>query len=291
MWSRSICLASIMSASIACAAGHAGGLGSGAGGNQGTGTDPNVTITLDPTGGGTGGGDPKCKTTLDVVYRDFNVGPDFERSFAGDVVRRQLLQPTLDADSKPQFLDSIGCPWDEKSPLACANWTVSQPVITSKETFDQWYRDVDTVNMHFQKELVLSETAPGSGLFAYDSTAFFPLLPTEGFGITPPSYMNQNFLFTTEIHLRFGYVAGQKFTFIGDDDMWVFVNNRLALDLGSTHSAATGVIDFDAEAADLGISPGNAYSMDIFHAERHTTKSNFHIETNISCFTSIIVPK
>ncbi len=45
-----------------------------------------------------------------------------------------------------------------------------------------------------------------------------------------------------------------------------------------------GTIDFDAQAADLGIRAGGAYSMDIFHAERHTDDSNFQIETNIACF-------
>ena len=55
------------------------------------------------------------------------------------------------------------------------------------------------------------------------------------------------------------------------------------------HGAESGTIDFDAQAAALGITPGRAYSMDIFHAERHTTASNFSVETNIACFTPSIV--
>jgi hypothetical protein len=31
--------------------------------------------------------------------------------------------------------------------------------------------------------------------------------------------------------------------------------------------------------------------MDIFHAERQTTDSNFHIETNITCFVPSTVVK
>jgi hypothetical protein len=30
--------------------------------------------------------------------------------------------------------------------------------------------------------------------------------------------------------------------------------------------------------------------MDIFQAERHTTESNFHIETTINCFTVVKPP-
>jgi fibro-slime domain-containing protein len=82
----------------------------------------------------------------------------------------------------------------------------------------------------------------------------------------------------------FTYVAGQTFTFRGDDDMWIFVNDSLALDLGSMHIAWEGSIDFDEQATALGITPGGMYRMDIFHAERHTSDSNFRIETNIGCF-------
>jgi fibro-slime domain-containing protein len=129
----------------------------------------------------------------------------------------------------------------------------------------------------------------GTGTFYYSTTEFFPLGPTEGWGITPPSYLNQNFLFTTEIHLTFTYNKGDKFSFFGDDDMWIFVNKKLALDLGGMHAQKLGTIDFDAQAADLGITTGRPYSMDIFHAERHTTGSNFQIETSIACFTPVII--
>ncbi|MFC1642849.1 fibro-slime domain-containing protein [Myxococcota bacterium] len=231
----------------------------------------------------------ECDNILPVVYRDFaHTHPDFEMDYRGDVVRRQLVAPDLGADRKPVFLSQTGCPWDEASPIACANWNTSTPVLSTVDAFNQWYRDAPDVNHRIEKELVLEDQ--GTGQYVYSSDAFFPLDPTEGWGLTPPDHpMGQNFLFTTEIHLRFRYVRGQKFSFFGDDDLWIFVNGRLALDLGSTHSKALGTIDFDAQAVDLGISAGSSYSMDIFHAERHTDGSNFRIETNISCFEPVVV--
>jgi fibro-slime domain-containing protein len=230
-----------------------------------------------------------CDSVIPVVFRDFSdAHPDFEMDFSGDVVRRTLIAPTLGAGDKPTFLSSVGCPAKMSSPMACDTWTVDKPVITSATTFDQWYRDVDGVNIPFERELMLVETAAGSGIYKYSSTSFFPLGPTEGFGITPPN-QDKNFLFTTEIHLNFEYVRGQRFTFQGDDDLWIFINKHLALDLGSMHSSQAGTIDFDAQATDLGITPGRAYPMDIFHAERHTSASNFSVETNIACFTPAIV--
>ncbi len=308
---RSFFLVTFAVAALACSSGPGenGNLTSGSGGSSGTTTGGTGGT---PSGGdssssgdefgsmaggnltvGAGGaGGSECKSTLEVLYRDFNdTHPDFEMDFRGDVVRRELVEPALDSDGKPVFLDSIGCQADLQTPLACGGGTPNQVVINSKASFDQWYRDVPGVNMTFPKQLELEESPPGSGQYVFDSMDFFPLAPEEGFGITPQNHKNQNFLFTTEIHLKFGYVAGQEFSFRGDDDMWIFINGKLALDLGSMHGPESGVIDFDAQAASLGITPGNSYTMDIFHAERHTDGSNFHIETNISCFVPVDVPR
>jgi len=229
----------------------------------------------------------ECDGKLPVVYRDFSQAhPDFEMNFRGDVVRRQLIEPTLGADGKPVFKSSVGCPAEQNTPTACANWSVSQPVITSAASFNQWYHDTPGMNVAFEKTLELTDS--GGGLYKFNSTEFFPLGNDQGFGITPPGQQH-NFLFTTEVHVTFEYIKGQTFTFQGDDDMWIFVNQRLALDLGSMHGSERGVIDFDKQATDLGIAVGRAYSMDIFHAERHTSASNFGVETNIACFTPSIV--
>ncbi|MEO6603029.1 MAG: fibro-slime domain-containing protein, partial [Polyangiaceae bacterium] len=156
--------------------------------------------------------------------------------------------------------------------------------------FNQWYNTTADINQEFHKQLTLTESAAGSGIYGFESSAFFPLAPDEGFGITPKGNdQGMNFLFTTEIHVVFTYRPVQKFTFRGDDDLWIFINGKLALDLGSMHNAAEGTIDFDAQAAALGISPGTSYSMDVFHAERHTRSSNFKITTNIACFTPGVV--
>ena len=45
----------------------------------------------------------------------------------------------------------------------------------------------------------------------------------------------------------------------------------------------------EASAASLGVTVGSSYAMDILHAERQTTESNFRIETNIRCFEPVVV--
>ncbi|WP_437978513.1 fibro-slime domain-containing protein [Sorangium sp. So ce295] len=309
MYARSFFLLTFAAVALACSStpDESSGPTSGSGGSSGTpassgGTptsgvssstgDDFGTITGGNTSAGAGGaGGSDCKSVLDVTYRDFKeTHPDFEMpTFRGDEPRRKLIEPTLDGDRKPVFLDSVGCFADRETQLGCRDGVGTQKTITSEESFNQWYRDVPGVNMTFTKELALEESPPGSGQFVFESAAFFPLAPDEGFGISPAG-RDRNFLFTTEIHLMFGYVAGQKFTFVGDDDIWIFINGKLAVDLGSMHGPETGIIDFDAMADDLGIFPGNNYAMDIFHAERHTDGSNFRVTTNISCFVPVDIP-
>jgi fibro-slime domain-containing protein len=287
----------------------AAGCSAGGAANEGTAVTPQTSVpgtlqpgdsspTITPTVSGSGGQlfDPEavappeeCDGVIPVTFRDFNnqTHSDFERSFPGDGVRLNLISATLGADIKPVFASSVGCLAEQGRQTCRTNYNPDQAVITSAATFDQWYRDVPGVNMTFERELELIQN-PNTGLYEYSSNDFFPLAPTDGFGVTPQG-RNKNFLFTSEIHLTFTYVARQQFSFRGDDDLWIFINNRLALDLGGTHGVEQGTIDFDAQAAALGIRPNQNYSMDIFHAERHTDASNFTIETNIACFTPVTV--
>lgn len=243
--------------------------------------------------------DPDCRTAIDITLRDFNTDhPDMERADNGWGPLAGVLEPELGEDRKPVFADAMGaytwkpnngsgdlernC-WDSGPGTEEQCYMGTIPMFEGAESFYDWYHDTGA-SMRFEKSIELTPDPRRRGVFVYDSDAFFPLSTAEGFKETPAN-SGQNFLFTTEMHLKFKYVAGQKFTFSGDDDLWIFVNGRIALDLGGLHLPFTGTIDFDAKAEELDIKPEYEYTMDIFHAERHTSQSNFHLETNISCFT------
>lgn len=235
--------------------GGASGAG-GAGGGSGVNAN-NAFPELKPGVSGNGNGEATMCGTLIAVLRDFKDDhPDFEK-YLGD--KRGMVEAALDGDKLPVYAFAM------------------PTLITSKESFAQWYRDVPDVNQKVAIEIALVQEKPG--VFAYESNSFFPL-DGKGFGNQGREH---NFHFTTEIRASFTYKGGEVFTFKGDDDVFAFVNGKLALDIGGVHKVESETIDFDAKAKDLGIEKGKTYRLDVFHAERHTTQSNFRIETSIEC--------
>lgn len=90
-----------------------------------------------------------------------------------------------------------------------------------------------------------------------------------------------NFGFTMKFQAKFEYVRGQKFEFKGDDDVWVFINNRLVVDIGGQHAEVSGAVDLDT----LGLVEGKEYPFHIFYVERHTSSSNFMMRTSMDLHT------
>lgn len=256
-------------------------------------------------GGGSASGGARsedCDQTLELTVRDFNQSHlDMERVHLGQddvgcgIVASELF---LGADGArtPVFQSPYGTGRRTITGgiISCAPWDYVPPAeLTGEPYFNEWFSDVPGENVTFTVVLDLTEqVGPGGKItYVYDSKqepsgGFFP---ADGQGFNEVM-QGHNFHFTTEAHVTFGYFGGEKFTFSGDDDMWIFVNNRLALDLGGQHNALTATIDFDAQAVELGISPNHVYNMDIFHAERHTAHSNYRVETNIDCFERVEVP-
>lgn len=196
------------------------------------------------------------------TVRDFKAAnqagghPDFECCIAND---RGLVNANLGSDKKPVYAGGQGT-----------------RTTHGREPFDQWYRDTPGINITIPYSITLQRSAQNQSIYTYSNGAFFPI-DNQGFG----NFGSRNFHFTFEIHSRFIYQTGQVFNFTGDDDVWVFINNKLVIDLGGVHGAQSASVNLDQVANSIGIVPGNAYDFDFFFAERHTSDSNLFISTSI----------
>lgn len=219
-----------------------------------------------------------------------------------------MVAPDLDDDGKPVYAGGghkIRSQWKDSSGRAIAPPMAHLPTLPgdrtgqmlsedggslhTPEAFAQWFRDVPGVNASMPLDITLVRNE-GTNVYTFDDRAdpyfqdlggFFPI-NNELFGNYGST--GKNFHFTFELETEFVYKAdtGQVFTFTGDDDVWVFIDGKCVIDIGGVHSRVSQTIDLDRLAW---LEDGNTYQLKFFFAERHTTQSNFKIETTLNLRT------
>ncbi len=251
---------------------------------------------------------------LTGVVRDFRERsvsgghPDFERKpDAGFGHYMRLVKDTLDSEGKPEFRSvgyKVSSQWKDaagRNRIEPKPYIDARPgdvdgsmssstggAVVSGDTFRQWWRDVPGVNISRQITLTLNRQ-PGTNIYTFDDRTdplyssrqgFFPI-NGELFGNSGGGGVaNTNYHFTFELETTFVYQRGtnQVFTFTGDDDVFVFIDGKLVIDLGGVHGAISQSIDLDRLSW---LQDGRTYTLKFFFAERHRTQSNFRIDTTL----------
>jgi fibro-slime domain-containing protein len=109
-------------------------------------------------------------------------------------------------------------------------------------------------------ELVFTVSPEDASQYTFDQPSFDPLLYFVDGGAIPD--------FTLQVHGEILYVGGETYSFTSDDDLWVFINGHLAVDLGGLHSATSMSVNLDEVANSLQLKAGDRFPLDLFYANR-----------------------
>lgn len=212
----------------------------------------------------------------------FNNGPGQAEAFgcgSPAAGTKGMVQATLGSDGKP----------------------VKARDICNNTKFDTWFNDHTDADKNLSNRSTCIDLKMGKsndGLWEIDSrkSEFMGFWPIDDFFVNDevqlfdgefyreePVYEyikglgRHNFHFCVETHADFQYRPGQKFSFAGDDDVWVYIDKRLVVDLGGLHFALDADVDLDT----MGLVEGETYDFDFFLCERQATGSNLKIKTSI----------
>lgn len=122
-----------------------------------------------------------------------------------------------------------------------------------------------------------------------DESGFYPL---ENLGYEQPDLLtatskvnngakNGSFTLRGESQFVYNEDANLYFTFTGDDDVYMYINGVLALDLGGAHGRNTKTVNLKEVADKCGLVDGQVATFTFFYMERCSDASTFGIKTNM----------
>jgi len=154
----------------------------------------------------------------------------------------------------------------------------SAAAVTSEVTFGEWFQDVLGANLSMPHTITLARNAAG----VYESVNR-PFHPADDrlFGNEEDAH-NYNFTFEARFRFVFRQCQGQFIRLGGSDDIYLFLDNGLVIDLGGIAHGREQLIELDR----LNLVDGEEYAGALFYAHRHGDDASLTISTNIELIGS-----
>jgi fibro-slime domain-containing protein len=202
------------------------------------------------------------------------------------------------------------------NPIPCTSIDPNPTECDTRTAAGQTLLSCTATNGSYSAIFIVSKADGNPLFFPVDDDLFTPLTE-RNFATIPPYYDSMatwphdvdangkdrlhNFSFTSEVRYWFLYDKAKSYTldFVGDDDVWVFINRKLAVDLGGIHTPVDGSITIGAtgngattvtptypispppaatqSTANLGLVSGQVYEIAVFQAERQTDGSSYKL--------------
>lgn len=124
-------------------------------------------------------------------------------------------------------------------------------------------------------------TGEGYDKYLGDTTDMQPQTTVDTENDWYPVGANGNFTLKGEAQFIYRNADNLYFTFSGDDDVYLFINNKLALDIGGSHWPVEKTVNLNELSAEYGLEEGQVATFTFFYMERCADASNFSIKTNI----------
>lgn len=195
-----------------------------------------------------------------------------------------IVKDTLGSDGLP-----VPANESSENPLIATSKNVTgHDPVQPTDNFYQWFHAVEGKSAKYERELTFNRVG-NENKYTYGGRQIFPLDDIPDAQITS----GHNFHFTAHMQtpIKVSRSGTETFDFSGDDDVWVFLNGHLVLDIGGVHTAIDGSFTINQDGSvtsrvfegtktyseniyDLGLEKDEIINLDLFYAERNTSEAN-----------------